>query len=174
MKIKLSEYCKNNGISYITGYRWFKDGKLPAKAEQTESGTILVEIDEIKTAENSTKTISSFLKTTVEFANNNSTIEDFAAHVLSNYSLSLNKEYDMYNQINSVQNYLNTSSVQNYSCNTLFNSNTSIACANTINTNELSPKQVQQTQESLNKLADDLRDTLKTKKSKKSSKGKNT
>ena len=45
-KIKLSEYCKQNGISYITGLRWFKNGTLPAKAQQTQSGTILVDVDD--------------------------------------------------------------------------------------------------------------------------------
>ena len=45
-KIKLSEYCKKNGISYSTGYRWVKKGTFPGKAIQTDSGTILIETEE--------------------------------------------------------------------------------------------------------------------------------
>ena len=41
--MKLSEWAKAQGISYITAYRWFKSGKLPVGAYQTESGTILVD-----------------------------------------------------------------------------------------------------------------------------------
>ena len=41
--MKLSDWAKSQGISYITAYRWFKDGKLPVKASQTKTGMILVE-----------------------------------------------------------------------------------------------------------------------------------
>lgn len=41
--MKLSEWAKTNGISYKTAWRWFKDGKLPVPAEQTPTGTILVQ-----------------------------------------------------------------------------------------------------------------------------------
>jgi predicted site-specific integrase-resolvase len=40
--MKLSVWAKEQGISYRTAWRWFKDGKLPILAEQTKSGTILV------------------------------------------------------------------------------------------------------------------------------------
>lgn len=40
--MKLSEWAKENGVSYKTAWRWFKNGTLPVPAEQTESGTILV------------------------------------------------------------------------------------------------------------------------------------
>lgn len=92
MSVKLSDYCKNNGISYITGYRWFKENKLPVPAYQTESGTILVE-DEAPLAhdlQQHNDAISLFLKKTVEFSKNNSTIEDFAAYILSNFSIKIN------------------------------------------------------------------------------------
>jgi predicted site-specific integrase-resolvase len=39
--MKLSQWAKQKGISYITAYRWFKAGKIP-NAKQLESGTILV------------------------------------------------------------------------------------------------------------------------------------
>jgi len=40
--MKLSIWAKKQGVSYRTAWRWFKDGKLPVPAEQTSSGTILV------------------------------------------------------------------------------------------------------------------------------------
>ena len=40
--MKLSEWAKQQGISYKTAWRWFKSEKLPCHAIQTESGTILV------------------------------------------------------------------------------------------------------------------------------------
>ena len=94
LKIKLSEYCKKSGIAYITGYRWFKEGKLPVKASQTISGTILVEVEDNEESmdKNNNETISSFLKKTVEYSNNNATVADFAAFVLSNFQLKLNSQ----------------------------------------------------------------------------------
>lgn len=41
--MKLSEWAKQQGISYKTAWRWFKDGKLPVPVRQTETGTILIE-----------------------------------------------------------------------------------------------------------------------------------
>lgn len=40
--MKLSQWCKEQGISYKTGWNWFKAGKLPVNAIQTTTGTILV------------------------------------------------------------------------------------------------------------------------------------
>lgn len=40
--MKLSEYAREIGISYRTAYRWFVDGKIPHRVEQTPSGTIIV------------------------------------------------------------------------------------------------------------------------------------
>ncbi len=42
-RIKLSDYAKQNGISYITAYRMFKRGSLGGF--QTDSGTILIDVD---------------------------------------------------------------------------------------------------------------------------------
>lgn len=44
--MKLSQWCKKQGISYITGFNWFHAGKIP-NARQIDTGTILV--DEIPT-----------------------------------------------------------------------------------------------------------------------------
>lgn len=41
--MKLAEQARKKGISYITAYRQFKEGKLPCHVYQTKSGTILVE-----------------------------------------------------------------------------------------------------------------------------------
>jgi putative resolvase len=41
--MKLSDWAKSQGITYKTAWQWWKQGKLPVKATQTQSGTILVE-----------------------------------------------------------------------------------------------------------------------------------
>lgn len=41
--MKLSAWAKKQGITYLTAYRWFRHGKLPVAAKQTETGTILVD-----------------------------------------------------------------------------------------------------------------------------------
>ena len=41
--VKLSEWARKHGISYLTAWRWFRAGKLPVPARQLPSGTILVE-----------------------------------------------------------------------------------------------------------------------------------
>ena len=40
--MKLSQWAKEQGLCYHTAWRLFKDGKLPVRAEQLETGTILV------------------------------------------------------------------------------------------------------------------------------------
>jgi hypothetical protein len=44
--MKLSEYARKNGISYQTALRWFHADKLPVRAEQLKTGTILVYPDQ--------------------------------------------------------------------------------------------------------------------------------
>ncbi len=41
--MKLSEWARRQGISYLTAWRWFRAGKLPVPARQMPTGTILVE-----------------------------------------------------------------------------------------------------------------------------------
>jgi len=41
--MKLSEWARRQGISYLTAWRWFKAGKLPVPARQLPTGTIVVE-----------------------------------------------------------------------------------------------------------------------------------
>lgn len=43
--MKLSTWAKSQGITYKTAYNWFKSDKLPVKATQTETGTIIVHSD---------------------------------------------------------------------------------------------------------------------------------
>jgi predicted site-specific integrase-resolvase len=51
-KIKLSKWCKKQGIHYSTGFRWFKDGLING-AYQTSSGSIFIEDEEeVKTKDN--------------------------------------------------------------------------------------------------------------------------
>lgn len=90
--MKLSDWARKQGIAYLTAYRWFRDGKLPVKAYQSDSGTIIVQ-DDSETSEQpmgnvqSNDVMTTILKKTVEFSKNNATIEDFAAWILSNFSL---------------------------------------------------------------------------------------
>lgn len=41
--MKLPDYAKQLGISYTTAWRWWKQGKLPHPARQTESGLVIVD-----------------------------------------------------------------------------------------------------------------------------------
>lgn len=41
--MKLSDYAREEGVHYITAYRWWRDGKLPLPARQLPSGTIVVD-----------------------------------------------------------------------------------------------------------------------------------
>jgi putative resolvase len=42
--VKLSDWARQQGISYITAWRGFRAGKLPVPARQLPTGTILVEV----------------------------------------------------------------------------------------------------------------------------------
>ena len=42
--MKLSEWARQQGISYLTAWRWFRAGKLPVPARQLPSGAILVDV----------------------------------------------------------------------------------------------------------------------------------
>ena len=37
--MKLSDWARKQGVSYLTAWRWFKSGKLPVPARQLPSGT---------------------------------------------------------------------------------------------------------------------------------------
>jgi len=41
--MKLSVWAKKQGISYRTAWQYFKDGKLPVKATQLPSGTVVID-----------------------------------------------------------------------------------------------------------------------------------
>jgi putative resolvase len=42
--MKLSEWARGEGIHYTTAWRWWRSGKLPVPAQQTSTGTILVDV----------------------------------------------------------------------------------------------------------------------------------
>jgi hypothetical protein len=70
---------------------------LPAKAYQSESGTIIVQDEEGSSPESNMNRLSGspdamsvFLKKTVEFSKANYSIEDFAAYVIANFQLKIN------------------------------------------------------------------------------------
>lgn len=92
-KMKLADWARENGISYLTANRHFHAGMIP-NAQQLDSGTILVdvkdELSEQSMTNSSNDAMSFFLKKTVEFSNNGASVEDFAAFVLSNFQLKMN------------------------------------------------------------------------------------
>lgn len=91
--MKLKEWADRTGVKYLTAYRWFKAGTLPVKAYQTDSGTIIVDDPDFSEQQMNTQdgdVMKLFLKKTVEFSKNNASVEDFAAYVLSNFSLKAN------------------------------------------------------------------------------------
>ncbi len=91
--MKLKEWADRTGVKYLTAYRWFKAGTLPVKAYQTDSGTIIVDDPDFSEPTMNTPNddvMKAFLKKTVEFSKNNSSIEEFAAYILSNFSLKSN------------------------------------------------------------------------------------
>lgn len=90
-KIKLKEWADRHNLSYLTANRHFHAGMIPG-AVQLDSGTILVEDDTLEqnmAGSSVNDAMSLFLKKTVEFSKNNSSVEDFAAYVISNFQLKL-------------------------------------------------------------------------------------
>lgn len=90
-KMKLADWARVNGLSYITAHRHFHAGMIP-NAHQLDSGTILVEVESPEqnmAGSSSNDAMSLFLKKTVEFSKNGASVEDFAAYVISNFSLKL-------------------------------------------------------------------------------------
>jgi hypothetical protein len=95
-KIKLREWAEKNNLSYLTANRHFHAGMIPG-AVQLDSGTILVEDNSLEQNMGNTSSndaMSLFLKKTVEYSKNNSSVEDFAAFVISNFQLRLNGAVD--------------------------------------------------------------------------------
>jgi hypothetical protein len=92
-KMKLADWARENGLSYITAHRHFHAGMIP-NAQQLDSGTILVDTKDASPEQgmssSSNDAMSLFLKKTVEFSKNGSSVEDFAAFVISNFQLKLN------------------------------------------------------------------------------------
>jgi hypothetical protein len=90
-KIKLKEWADRHNLSYLTANRHFHAGMIPG-AVQLDSGTILVEDDTLEqnmAGSSTNDAMSLFLKKTVEFSKNNSSVEDFAAYVISNFQIKM-------------------------------------------------------------------------------------
>ncbi len=49
--MKLSEWARQNGITYKTAWKWWKAGKLPVPARQMPTGTILVDAPQASASE---------------------------------------------------------------------------------------------------------------------------
>ncbi|MBI5756136.1 MAG: IS607 family transposase, partial [Nitrospirae bacterium] len=45
--MKLSVWAKQQGVSYRTAWRWWKEGKLPVTAEQMPTGTVIIHDKEV-------------------------------------------------------------------------------------------------------------------------------
>jgi len=101
--VKLKDWADKVGIKYLTAYRWFKNNTLPVRAYQTNTGTILVEDEDVDMGTNVdindkniiSNSMSLFLKKTVEYSKNNSSVEDFAAYLLSNFQFVFNDLLDI-------------------------------------------------------------------------------
>lgn len=101
--MKLADWARKQGIAYLTAYRWFKDGKLPAKSYQSTSGTIIVEDEDLEQSMQSSDVsviqsddaINLFIKSTIEFSKNCVSLEDFAAYILSNFTLKIKSSNDI-------------------------------------------------------------------------------
>ena len=50
--MKLPDYAKHLGISYQTAWRWWKAGKLPHRAYQSETGMVIVDFNPSKETAN--------------------------------------------------------------------------------------------------------------------------
>ncbi len=96
--VKLSEWCANTGVSYLTAWRWFKNEKMPVHAYQTKSGTILVDVDDesyisedtmVNVSRQSNDALSLILKKTIELSKNNSPVEDLTTYILENFTFKL-------------------------------------------------------------------------------------
>lgn len=73
--MKLSEWAKQNGLTYKTAWNLFKENKLPVKTIQLESGTILIEEDNkdlIQIKNHINKTVKFFIN---EFCDKEKSIE---------------------------------------------------------------------------------------------------
>ncbi|MFG2949962.1 IS607 family transposase [Streptomyces adustus] len=46
--MRLSEWARQQGVSYQTAWRWVKDGKMPVPVRQAPSGTWLVEVPAVE------------------------------------------------------------------------------------------------------------------------------
>jgi putative resolvase len=53
--MKLSAWAQQQGIHYVTAYRWFRAGKMPVPTRQTATGTILVDVPVVAPVEASAK-----------------------------------------------------------------------------------------------------------------------
>lgn len=99
--MKLKDWADKQGIAYLTAWRWFKakDPRL-ANAYQSDSGTIIVpdESDALEQpvgiAQSNNDVMSLVLKKTVECSKNNSSVEEFAAWILSNFNLKPHGQAD--------------------------------------------------------------------------------
>lgn len=49
--MKLSTWARENGLQYQTAWRMFRDGRLPVKATQLPTGTILVDVSRLAPVE---------------------------------------------------------------------------------------------------------------------------
>jgi len=97
--IKLADWCKKNGINYLTGYRWFKNGKLPVNGYQTPSGTILVDdsdpfekIEEVVAETGNDSAVTQLVKKAFDLSKSGAPIEDLATYVISNFKLEKQDE----------------------------------------------------------------------------------
>ncbi|MCZ2224492.1 MAG: hypothetical protein LC122_12785 [Chitinophagales bacterium] len=88
--MKLSEWAKQNNMSYATCYRWYREGKLPVKTYKSSSGAIFVE-DEVKAFGDKEQFNDDYminlLTTVTQFTLQNKSIIEFFVYLLKNFKL---------------------------------------------------------------------------------------
>ena len=62
---RLSAWAKENGLTYNTALRWFKNGKIPHQTFQSETGSIFI-IEEEKDTNNEIITLLKKMLTELE------------------------------------------------------------------------------------------------------------
>ena len=55
--MKLKKWAQQQGIAYVTAWRWFRDGKLPVRSYKTATGMILVEEQQGNTSSSAVETV---------------------------------------------------------------------------------------------------------------------
>jgi hypothetical protein len=100
--MKLKDWAVKTGIDYQTAYRWFKDNKLPVRAYQSKSGSIIVDEENImpqEKKETSSEVVSKLIHTAMEYTKNKSSILDYMGWITDEFILEAKPSKVLVNKI---------------------------------------------------------------------------